>query len=103
MGPSAEGHAPGASGRLRLMLAPAWGPESPMPGLRSRWDATDSNYHPTPRVAPLLVRDQQFPPPVFARPSSAGGEGAVGAEVLDRQVAAAEDQNELTVRSEAAL
>src|SRR6185312_11954766 len=35
-GPSAEGHAPGVSGRLRLVLAPAWGPRSPMPVLRSR-------------------------------------------------------------------
>src|SRR6185312_12712219 len=35
-GPSAEGHAPGVSGRLRLMLAPAWGPRCPMPVLRSR-------------------------------------------------------------------
>src|SRR6185312_16811173 len=35
-GPSAEGHAPGVSGRLRRRLAPAWGPRSPMPVLRSR-------------------------------------------------------------------
>src|SRR6185312_5451680 len=35
-GPSAEGQAPGVSGRLRLLLAPVWEPRSPMPVLRLR-------------------------------------------------------------------